>query len=139
MADEQPEPEFDLARVAVREEGAFGVLLQDGLPFAVTLERTFEGLRVKIPAGRYVCRSSYFHRGGYDTYEVTGVRGHSRLLFHAGNTEDDSEGCILVGRRFGELSGRPAVLESRLGFDEFMRRAAGRPSFDLEVVEVSHV
>ena len=65
-------------------EGAFGVLFQDGLPFALTLEHTYADPRVKIPAGLYDCRSSYFHRGGYDAYEITGVAGHTRLLFHKG-------------------------------------------------------
>ncbi len=132
-------PLFELVRLPAAPEGAFGVLLQDGLPFGLTLERTYADLHVKIPAGRYVCRSSYFHGGGYDTYEITGVRGHSRLLFHKGNVEDDSEGCILVGRRFGELNGKPAVLESALAFDEFMRRTGGRQGFDLRVREVPHV
>ncbi len=133
MADEQPEPEFELVRVAVEEPGAFGVLLQDGLPFAVTLERTFADLRVVIPPGRYVCRSSYFNGGGYDSYEITGVAGHHLIKFHRGNWETDSTACVLVGRRFGEPEGKPGILESVLGFEDFMRRTRGRPRFDLEV------
>jgi hypothetical protein len=132
-------PSFDLVRVAVHEDGAFGVLLEDGLPFALTLERTYDESgriqRVKIPRGTWLCRSSYYHGGGYDTYEVH-VPGYRRLLFHKGNVEGDSEGCILLGRRAGKLNGQPAVLESRLAFDEFMRRTTGRPELHLRVREV---
>ena len=75
----------------------------------------------------------YFHGGGYDTYEITGVDGHDLLKFHWGNWETDSTGCILLGRRFGEPQGKPGIFESRVGFEEFMRRTGGRPSFELEV------
>jgi hypothetical protein len=111
-------------------EGAFGVLLAGSI-LPLSLGRTYpkddadpRGEQfVKIPPGRYVCRRTYFHRGGFDTYEVTGVEGHSRLLFHKGNVEADSEGCILVGQRFDQW-GRPAVLESALAFSVFMRLTA---------------
>lgn len=134
--------DLELVRVAVSPEGAWGVLLVDGVPAGlVTLERTYplhedapRGAQVvKIPAGRYLCRRTRYHRGGYETYEVTGVEGHSRLLFHRGNVEEDSEGCILVGRRFGWLGIRPAVLESTSAWLDFTRLCAGRSAFALRV------
>ena len=133
---------FQLVRTLVVDDGAFGVLQAPELPgFAVfTLERTFDqagrAQLVKIPPGLYTCRSTWFYRGGYDTYEVERVPGASRILFHKGNVERDSEGCVLVGRRRGELAGVPAVLESGLAFDELMRRTGGRETFELEVLEV---
>lgn len=131
--------------MAVAPEGAFGVLLIDGVPAGpVCLERTYPVAEsyprgpqfVKIPPGRYLCRRTVYYTGGYDTYEIAGVAGHSRLLFHAGNEELDSEGCILVGERFGWLGVRPAILQSRSGFREFMRLLAGRRAFELEVRSV---
>lgn len=124
------EPELELVRVSVASQGAFGVLLSEGVPFGpVTLERTYplsderpNGPQfVKIPGGVYECRPTTFLRGGYGTFEVTGVRGHSRLLFHRLNTETESEGCIGVGQRFGTLGGVPAVLQSALGFAQFLQ------------------
>lgn len=133
--------EFELVRVAVQPEGAFGVLLMDGLPFLLTLERTYPVIDAKprgpqftkIPRGRYRCERTYYYRGGHETFEVTGVVGHSRLLFHRGNTESDSEGCILLGRTFGPVSGQQGVLDSRWAFDQFMRVNRDRADFDLEV------
>jgi hypothetical protein len=127
--------EFELIRVAVHEDGAFGVLLHDGLPLVLTLERTF-GDRVVIPPGEYVCRRTTFRKRGYATYEVF-VPGHDRVLFHIGNTEEDTTGCVLLGLLFGSLGGKPAVLLSRLGFLEFMKRTAGRKEFRLRVREVT--
>jgi hypothetical protein len=138
--------DLELVRVAVAPEGAFSVLLVDGVPAGpVCIERTYPVVEsrprgpqfVKIPAGRYRCVQTVFAKGGYPTFEVTGVTGHNRLLFHRGNAEGDSEGCILVGQRFGSLGASPAVLSSAIGFSEFMRLARGRPFFDLVVRGVS--
>lgn len=125
-------PNFKLIRVAVGPGGAFGVLLHNGIPFAVTLERVFEEKGQAspiIPPGTYTCRRTTFLRGGYPTYEIGGILGHSRLLFHVGNRETDSEGCVLVADSFQEgwVSG------SRVGFAKFMDRAAGRAEFALEI------
>ena len=134
--------DLELVRIAIKPEGAFGVILAEGLPSGlVSLERTYPeyGLDpqgpqyVKIPAGRYLCRRTQFHAGGYETYEVTGVIGHSRLLFHRGNVEADTEGCILLGQRFGFVRGSTGILESALAFAVFLRLTAGRSSFEFEV------
>ncbi len=133
---------LELARVCVAPEGAFGVLVAGGIPAGpVTLERTYpiDDLRprgpqfVKIPAGSYVCRRTMFVRGGYQTYEVCDVPGHSRLLFHRGNVEGDTEGCILLGMRFGLVHGTPAILESAIAFAVFQRLVGDRSCFELTV------
>lgn len=142
LSGDAAKADLELVRVAVSPEGAFGVILIDGVPAGpVSCERTYpvaasapRGAQlVKIPAGRWVCKRTHFNRGNYPTYEITGVPGHSRLLFHAGNTEDDSDGCVLVGQRFGFVGARPSVLQSRLGFAEFMNLTFQRQRFILEV------
>ena len=142
-ATKQAELEIlELVRIGILPAGAFGVLLWQRQPTGlVTLERTYpldqvhpEGPQfVKIPAGRYRCVRTVYFRGNYDTYEVTGVLGHSRMLFHAGNVEADTEGCILVGQRFGLVGLAMGVLNSRLGFAELMQLVGDRPAFDLLV------
>jgi hypothetical protein len=126
-------PRLHLKTVAVLEDGAFGVLLWDAKPFAVSLERTFENLRVVIPSGIRRCFRTTYIKGGYPTFEIE-VPGHQRVLFHKGNVEEDSEACVLVAESFGELAGRTAVLDSRGGFAEFMRLSAGLSEFYLEVI-----
>jgi len=133
--NELPTPLFTLVRVAVLPPGAFGVLLYGPTPFAVTLERTYtvdSSDTVKIPPGRYECKRTVYIKHGYQTYEVF-VPGHSRILLHKGNVEEDSEGCILVAESYGELRGQPAILDSRGGFSEFMSLAGGRDRFILAV------
>lgn len=134
---------FTLHRVGVGDKGAFGVLLESGVPFAVTLERTYplddatvigvelHGQKIKIPPGTHHCVKRFFNGGGYTTYEIL-VPGHSALLFHKGNVEAHSEGCVLVGEQFSMLGPEPGVVDGS-GLAEFLTRAAGRSEFDLEV------
>lgn len=111
------------------------------MPVAVTCERTYpvaesqpDGLQyVKIPPNVYTCQRTRYVKGGYETFEVTGVVGHSRLLFHAGNRETDSEGCILLGLRFGWLTDYPAVLDSSLAFSAWMYALRNVNEFRLTV------
>lgn len=144
-AEARQEADLELVRVSVRDDGAFGVVLvlgvpkgQPGMPLAVACERTYplpdapNAQLLKIPAGVHLCVRDYFHRGRHETFEVQ-VPSHDRLLWHKGNVEDDSEGCILVGRRFGLVAGHPAVLDSAGGFADFMRWAGRRADFRLLV------
>lgn len=125
--------DFQLKRVAILNSGAFGVLMANGIPFAVTLERTYDpDNSVKIGAGPHSCTRSRYNKGGYDTFEIE-VPGHDRILFHKGNTELHSEGCILIAESFAMFGDKPGVALSKDGFEEFMRRAAGMDSFTLEV------
>ena len=130
----------ELIRVAVLPSGAFGVLKIDGRCQCVTLERTYEVLSegsprqvTKIPEGKYLCRRTVYHRGGYETYEVTGVVGHDRLLIHSGNKELDSEGCILVGQRYESGGPVPLILDSRLAHTRLMHALDGAAEFLLTV------
>lgn len=128
------QPLITVKRVAKLPEGCFGAALHLGVPFAVTLERTFDDGQPVIPAGTYDCKRSYFHGGGYETYEIS-VPGHSRVLFHKGNIEVDSAGCVLIAESFGVLGREVAILDSKGGFSEFMSRVNGVGEFQLSVVD----
>lgn len=136
--------DLELLRVCLKPEGCFGILLIDGFPTGIwTVEHTYpvdesepRGAQyVKIPSGLYRCQKSLFIRGNYETYEITGVVGHSRLLFHVANDESDVDGCIGLGRNYGLLRGQPAVTGSAVAFQDFMHLMGGKPSFDLLVRE----
>lgn len=138
--------ELKIKRVAIIDDGAFGVFLQNGIPFAVTLERTYPvqdliGQYVKIAPGIYRCTRSQYYRGGYPTFEIH-VPGHTRILFHKGNLEKHFDGCVGVAEEFGVMEGKPAILQSgthpHKGFNEFMELTKGLDYFDLIVEDVSN-
>lgn len=126
-----------LKRVASDNYGTFGVLIDGDTPFAVTCEDLWRDNAPSIsciPVGMYHCKRVKSPKFG-DTFEVTGVPGRSHILFHKGNTEDDTHGCILVAEEFGKLHGKTAVLASGAGYGEFMARLKGVDSFPLHIME----
>ena len=75
--------------------------------------------KTAIPAGQYLVRvdmSPRFKRLMPHVYELDGreVRGFSGIRIHAGNTIDDTEGCILVGKERAPAG----ILHSRAAYDE---------------------
>ncbi len=97
----------------------FGVLLDENdLPICLTLELPWrENKRNSscIPIGIYQCdlvKNDKFK----EVYQISNVENRSGILIHPGNTISDSQGCILLGKEFGEINGKPAVLKSVLAF-----------------------
>lgn len=119
---------LEIVTVSVRDDGCFSALLWDKRPFAVSVERTFENHRIVIGNGIYRCVRDFYHKGGYETFEIH-IDGHDRVLFHKGNTEEHSEACVIVAESFGVLNGKTAVLDSNGGFEEFMALTAGLDHF----------
>lgn len=123
---------LQIKTVAVLDDGCFSVLLWDNRPFAVSVERTHADGQPTIPSGIHECVRDFYHGGGYETFEIL-IDGHDRVLFHKGNTELDSEGCVCVAEKFSTLEGKLAVLESREGFAELMEKASGLKRFLVEI------
>ena len=131
-------------RIITGDQGTFGVLLAGNKPFALTIERQWldntRGISC-IPAGEYeVKRCIASKEYGYknsprfgDTFNVINVKDRSKILFHKGNIDDDSHGCIIIGEQFGTLHGDTAVLSSRQGFAEFMSLLKGHNEFELTI------
>lgn len=123
-----------LNRKQFREDGIFGELRnQVGDLIAVTLEHAFPaagGYAPVIPQGTYDCvRGEHYLHGmtePFTTFEVSGVDGHAGLLFHWGNFNRDSEGCILLGDsiRAPDQSAW-MVTDSRVAFEKFMSSQDG--------------
>lgn len=118
------------------------LLSDDGAFFCHTLEEPWrdanhDGLGdrsvSRIPAGTFTCFRRYSQSRKREVFEVRDVPGRSAILIHSGNTVADTEGCILVGFRTGDLDGEPAVLESKKAMDAFMASLAGVQTFTLVV------
>jgi hypothetical protein len=143
---------LQLKTVAILDAGLFSCMLWDGIPFGATAERTFgpgeaeHGKRYVIGNGVFRCVRSFYHSGGYETFEIL-VEGHDRVLFHKGNLEVHSRACVICGESFGGYNAAtksyshriakgeiPAVLSSGDAFGELMAHAEGLKEFDMEVM-----
>lgn len=114
-------------------EGIFGELLDAaGEHFCYTLEHSYDN-RPKLPDGTYTCvkgqhRLSHMTKD-FTTFEITGVKGHSGILFHGGNTNKDSDGCVLVGM----VEMDDSIRQSRTAFAKLMQSLGLTDSFELVV------
>lgn len=125
----------EIIRLESTAEAVLGALVLDGRLLCWTLEPPDRDNAPKvscIPPGRYACGAVASPRFGR-TVAVGGVPGRSHILFHAGNTVEDTEGCILLGSRPGTLDGRRAVLGSAEAVRAFLEAVGREPAFDLLV------
>lgn len=131
-----------LMRVTYTDEGTFGVLLNNfGFPLCVTLENPWmqnKPFISCIPPGQYEVWPINSPKFGA-TWEVTPVVDRTHILFHRGNTHIDTHGCILIGERFGMLSGRPAILGSNTAFTHLMAEWADNKTFILSIHDINDV
>ncbi len=132
--------------------GVFGYFLLfndmgDRIAYWPTCEEDWRGNKrnvSSIPTGTYEAKRVQSPKFG-DTFEVTAVPNRAAILFHAGNTEESTEGCILLGKRYGMLAVKKdedtgkqaankwAVLDSKTAFQEFRSATAGLQQFPVTV------
>lgn len=129
--------EFRLVRDRHAKDGIFGRLLdKDSNEVAVTLEHAYERnlatppseagkiYMPKLGKGTYRCeRGEHQLANGpkFITFEIMGVPGHYGILFHAGNYNADSSGCVLLGRRIAPMAnGDEMITSSKNTFLKFM-------------------
>jgi hypothetical protein len=109
--------QLKLTRIGEYNNATYGALTVNGRPMCVTLEDLWRENQTSvscIPKGKY---SISWHTspkfGG--CYIVNDVPGRSHILIHAGNTDRDTSGCILLGLSFGINS----IVSSRAAIDLF--------------------
>jgi hypothetical protein len=119
------------------EHGTFGVLRINKQVFCVTLELP-DKLNAtsisSIPAQQYECVRFQSPSFG-DTFQVCGVPNRSAILFHAGNTDDNTRGCILLAEHYGKLGIDRAILNSGKTFKRFMQILSAETVLSLTIKE----
>lgn len=126
-----------LDRFEYSPDGIFGRLVtEDGVELAKTLEHAYPtdtGHYIpKLPNGTYLCVRGIHQlarSAPFETFEITGVPGHTGILFHTGNFHGDSSGCVLVGRKID----RKILAQSHAAFLDFLNVLKGLNSFVLTV------
>ena len=107
-----------LKRIFKGPDYTIGRLFIDGKYFCDTLEDTVRAPGVKvpgrtaIPAGKYKIKLTESLRFKKLMPRLENVPGFTGVLIHSGNTAEDTEGCILVGKN--RVKGK--VLDSRETF-----------------------
>ncbi len=109
---------------------------------AVTLEHAYAndagGFEPKIPPGVYTCVRGPHRLHGMNedfiTFEITGVEGHTNLLFHWGNWNKDSDGCVLTGKDELQLKDQDMIEHSKDAFSNLMELEKNVDSFPLTVI-----
>lgn len=104
--------QLSVLRYSVNEESTLGLLFIDGVFACYTLEDEPRKAKIKgetrIPEGtykvelriigthhqKYLKKYPYMHLG---MLHITGVPNFTNILIHIGNTDDDTDGCLLVG------------------------------------------
>jgi Family of unknown function (DUF5675) len=124
-----------------RDDGIFSTLFFNDEKFAVTLEHAFEdadgayfpkllrGATYKCVRGPHQLE----HGPRFEAFEITGVPGHSGILFHVGNFNKDSDGCVLLGASLHTESSAWWIDDSLDTFKRFMAAVADVDEFDIIV------
>ena len=97
--------ELKLRRIAKRPTYTIGHLYNGDSYVCDSLEDTWRDLnkvkkvkgKTAIPEGRYRIIMAYSQRFGREMPLLCDVPQFVGILIHAGNTDEDTEGCILVG------------------------------------------
>ena len=125
---------IELKRIALNDTYTIGKLYIDGAYFCDTLEDKDRGLEdnmpvekimflkkphiTAIPTGTYTVILNYSNRFKRIMPLVMNVKGFAGIRIHAGNTSEDTDGCILVG----ENKAKGKVLNSKDTYSRLLKR-----------------
>ena len=109
---------------------------------AYTMEPSLSDKFPLIPPGTYELRphdgpkfrNTWALVGNGITHQPTPTSVRSTILFHAGNLDDATRGCILVGLSIGRLNNEPAVLQSQSAMTA-LRKVLGKDQAAITIIE----
>ena len=132
--------DIKIYRISTIADCIRGVICLDGAPVGVTLELPWKDNQRDIsciPQGVYEAEltpaSTKLTGGTGKAIAIKDVKGRSGILIHVGNTTLDTRGCILIGKSYGTLFNKPAILESREAFTKLIA-ALGKDLIKVEVI-----
>lgn len=138
--------DLKLVRKEFIKDGIFSQLLDhNGALIAHTLEHAYEVENIpnmfqpKLQPGVYTCvrgmHKIHSTPNPFETFEITNVPEHKGILFHWGNYNHDSDGCVLLGENVSSLYGHAQmVVNSKFSFHQLMELQKGVDKFTLTVV-----
>ena len=86
-----------------------------------------------IPEGEYECMP-YSSAKYPNVWELQNVKDRSKILIHAGNFEEDTRGCILVGKSITDYNGKKMITNSVWTLERLRALIGIDKTFTLEVV-----
>ena len=100
-----------------------GHLLIDGVVQCYTLEREViqqsKDRKPAIPEGQYHTTINYSEHFQRDLPQLLNVPGYEGIRIHCGNSDKDTEGCILLGK---DWAGTDWLSNSKLAFDPIFKQ-----------------
>lgn len=124
-------------RLSELSDATMGIMIFDNVPRLVTLELPWRNNQrnvSRIPAGEYTVERTISPRFG-KAWQVKAVPERSHILIHRGNAPEDTEGCILVGFRFGDTLGASRIHDSRDAMSWLDAYLTSKQSEQMEVVD----
>jgi len=118
--------------------GSFGKVFIEGVYFCYSCEDAWKDNKPNIsciPTGIYQVEMTYSNRFKRHMYQIMNVPNRFGIRIHSGNTPQDVEGCILLGKNLGWINGVKAVLSSKVALTEF-HKILNNESFELTILEV---
>lgn len=115
-----------LVREVFSKKSTIGTLYVNGLKFGYTLEDVDRKLednpegkvygKTAIPRGLYEVIIDYSNRFKCQMPRLLDVPGFTGIRIHPGNTDADTDGCILVGAGMG----KDTIFSSRVTYNRLM-------------------
>lgn len=122
-----------LKRLHRTDVSTIGELYVDGVFECYTLEDIEREVKIKsetaIPKGKYKVMITMSNRFKRQMPLLLNVPNFSGVRIHAGNTNHDTEGCILVG----QTRSKDFIGKSRKAFDNLFKKMQKAKSITIEI------
>ena len=115
------------------ETGTLGIMKINKETFCFTLEppdRVNAPFVSNIPEQQYKCIKYDSTKFG-ETFKILKVPGRTDVVFHTGNKQNDTAGCILIGD--WRYSTKNKLINSQVTFRAFMMMLTGFDEFHLTI------